>query len=410
MDTDEIELHLGREALRISAAMMTLRLWMETVPIFLKYLQIGKDSPFREACGGISDLVNRSEIQPGGNDGKLPHQHTLLYFKFHPQTEEEAQPLLDLIRGSIETFATPQEQKQLIEKGFILDADLMITFLQKMATITKHHCSRRCSVKVRVVTPDGSFETKQERRCKQPDNRMMNPHPFLHFFRPIEVHHSEEALQSLLVLGLIEASYRIDSNCLEGCYPRPEYKHLLEAKRHIPPCYATDGPYSPANPFVFAMLLSAVNLQFCTSYLLLRYLAKYVGQIDKAGKFVIKAGNRKGGDDTKMTINMEDTYNTKITGNLIEERRLASGKVQQFQMIGRELPLAEMFMQFLKYPTIITTLKYEYVPTQPMAERPILKKKSYVTRMIEQGRISNNGIRGPCDLDAGAVFPCLTKS
>jgi hypothetical protein len=73
----------------------------------------------------------------------------------------------------------------------------------------------------------------------------------------------------------------------------------------------------------------------------------------------------------------------------------------------RELPLAEMFMQFLKYPTIITTFKYEYVPTQPMAERPILKKKSYVTRMIEQGRISNNGIRGPCDLDAGSVFPCF---
>jgi hypothetical protein len=56
-------------------------------------------------CRGIIDLWNQAEIQ-AEKDGKAPHQHTLLYFKHHLKKEKEALPLLEMIRASIETFAT----------------------------------------------------------------------------------------------------------------------------------------------------------------------------------------------------------------------------------------------------------------------------------------------------------------
>jgi hypothetical protein len=134
---DPIESYMGRRSLLQSAAIMMLRLWMETVKEFLKYLQFGKDSPFREVCGGISNFTHWKKKQAGPadsniKDGKLPHGHTILQFKNRPRTEEEALPLLNMIQGSIETFATEKEQRELIKKGFVSDGDMMISFLEEM--------------------------------------------------------------------------------------------------------------------------------------------------------------------------------------------------------------------------------------------------------------------------------------
>ena len=91
---------------------------MEFVEVFLLYLQYGKDSPFENVGGGIKHIWNRSEIQ-NDSDGKHPHQHTLIYLMNHPKTKQECLPLLQVIRGSIETFANEDEKKELIEKGFL---------------------------------------------------------------------------------------------------------------------------------------------------------------------------------------------------------------------------------------------------------------------------------------------------
>jgi hypothetical protein len=94
--SDEKEAKLAREALRISAGILTLRTWIETVTIFLQYIQFGKDSPFLDICGGIKDLWARLEIQ-NKEDGKVPHCHATVDFRDPPDTQEKLFSMLNHI-------------------------------------------------------------------------------------------------------------------------------------------------------------------------------------------------------------------------------------------------------------------------------------------------------------------------
>ena len=78
-------------------------------------------------------------------------------------------------------------------------------------------------------------------------------------------------------------------------YVRSPYGLFVDAHDNMggKDCYATDGPYSPANIFLFAMLCSTMNLQYCTAYIVVRYLTKYVASVDKAYKLVIKANPKE---------------------------------------------------------------------------------------------------------------------
>ena len=66
------------------------------------------------------------------------------------------------------------------------------------------------------------------------------------------------------------------------------------------------------------MLCSTMNLQYCTAYIVVRYLTKYVASIDKANKLIIKANPEEEND---MTVTITDKYNTKITSNRIAQQR-----------------------------------------------------------------------------------------
>jgi adenine C2-methylase RlmN of 23S rRNA A2503 and tRNA A37 len=104
--------------------------------------------------------------------------------------EKEALPLLQMIRASIETFATKEEQEELIHKGFISKPDMMINFLQDMKSKLEHHCTNNpCTVSVQTTQNDGSMMAKQTHKCKQPDTRRMNPDPTSHSFLKINVNH-----------------------------------------------------------------------------------------------------------------------------------------------------------------------------------------------------------------------------
>jgi predicted GIY-YIG superfamily endonuclease len=234
----------------------------------------------------------------------------------------------------------------------------------------------------------------------------MNPYATTHHFDMVNVHHSQEALECMMRLSLIKQQEHQASEILE-CLPEEAYKSLLEAKRHIPPCYAVDRPYSPANPFLFAMMKCAMNVQYTTSYLILRYLAKYVGSVDKSQRIIVKAPE-KGERETTFRANMEDLYNTKITGNRIQQqlKEKKSRQDDRHQFEGRGLSTAELAMHFLQYPMIVTTLKFVYVPTGPMAERPMLKKSPYVNKLIEQQKVRPDA-RGPRDLDTLSIFANL---
>ena len=393
---DEHDVSQIKRSLQTSSATMSFRTWLETIKVFLKYIQFGKDSPFKDVGGGIKDIFNRLEIQEG-LDSKFHHNHTLLYLHQHPKTKEEAIELLNLIRGSIETFVTEQEKIELVEKGFV-EGNCITEFLLDMQNKLKHNCTKRCFIPVRNRSDEN--KEKFERRCKQPDNMAMNPDRRLHYFYPIDVKHSKRAAECMQELGFIEVVDDTTENKV-SIKPCEKYKHLFESTRHVPPCYSLDGRYSPANPFLCAMLLSAMNIQYCTSYMVLRYLAKYIASVDKAQRIIVKAD----GGDNKLKLTEQDHHNTKITGNkIVADKKKKESKDENFKIDGRNLALGEMLMHILEYPTILHTFKFEYIPTQPMGLRPILKQKARIHKLKQQedADIETNS---PADLNADHMFP-----
>jgi predicted GIY-YIG superfamily endonuclease len=396
-DWDDLqEKELTREALRMSSGALILRCWMELVQTFLRYLREGKDSPFTNVCGGLVDFWNRVEIQ-SEEDGKVPHCHTLLYFRKHPVNDEERFELLNMIRACMSTFLSESEKQELIDKGFVEEPDMIEGFLQDAESFLTHYCTRRCQVLSRVVNEEGHSEKEFRKRCKAPDHRRMSDYPPDHDFKHINVQHSTEAIEIMFILGLIQSASASD------VIPEKAFLHLFESKRHIPPCYSVGRPRSPANPFLFAMLLSAMNLQYCTSYLLLRYLAKYVASLDKSCKVIIKGPEKS--DERVFRVDISEGYNTKISSNrLAEETKEKNEKDKRlFRLVARVISLAELLMQILQYATIYTTLKFEYIPTQPMALRPIIKQKAHIEKMKSKGIVKGN-VSKPSDLNTSRTF------
>jgi predicted GIY-YIG superfamily endonuclease len=381
------------KALEESSCAYVVRCWNEIVQVFLKYLQFGKDSPFRNVGGGIENIFDRGEIQ-SDVDGKVPHHHLLIYLRSKAKNSEEILSVLELIRGSAENLFTEEEWKQAKEKGFVAEGDLYEDFMRQVEQLLHHHCTSRCMVKTRCQNTDGSFVWSTERKCKQPDIRLASPSPSIHCFKNVEVNHSEEAIQCMLWLGLTREERDPNTGALLF-RPLEKYK-FLQSKKHFPPCFSTTGPFSPANPFLFAMLMSAINLQYCTTYVLLRYLTKYVASMDKAVKFQVKAS-----DDGHFPLESTDDHNTKITGNRLEAEKR---KATPFRLEGRNLSMAELLMQMLKYPMITTTFKFEYIPTQNMAARPMLKRTPVIQKLKATGQVPVYA-RRHTDLNAGTTFP-----
>jgi hypothetical protein len=59
-------------------------------------------------------------------------------------------------------------------------------------------------------------------------------------------------------------------------------------------------------------------------------LAKYIGLVDKASKVTVKAGQY---NEATLQAQAEDGYNTKITGNHIEDnQKKLKNKKRDFQM------------------------------------------------------------------------------
>ena len=386
-ETQEIKM-----GLRQSAHIYMLLSWIAIGDEFLDYLKRGKDSPFINIVGGIENIWDRKEIQGNQQDGKLPHHHTLFFFKTTIPSEEERLKMLDTIRGCMNSCCTTKERSELIEKGFVKDVDMLQSLLENYAIKLKHHCTTRCLIPVRNTE---GIEPTMERRCKQVDYRIINPTPTEHYMKKVNIEHSQRTLQILLLLDMIQDCRTKESDLLE-CIPTDETKDFLSAEKHCPPCYATDGPYSPANIFLFAMLCSTMNLQYCTAYIVVRYLTKYVASIDKANKLIIKANPEEEND---MTVTITDKYNTKITSNRIaQQREQIKHHKENFEITARNLSVTEMLMQILLYKPVSTSFTFEYIPTLPMGMRPMLKSKSIAQRIIQRSTSTHR------DLDASDLF------
>ena len=365
------------------------RAWLEFITAFLYYLQYGKDSPFLVEGLEIENIWNRAEIQ-SDQDGKAPHCHTLIYFKNDTSDPEERCKVLHLIRACLNSFINADEISEMVDKGMLPTAEwsTKANYLNEVQEKQTHHCTSRCTVETQIRNEDGTVQILKERKCKAPDHRRLNPAAMEGQFIPIRICHDQLALQAMIDMELLADTTVPNDDTALAFEPLPAYKHLLVAERYCPPCSSIDGIFSPGNPFLFVMLWCAMNIQFVTLYILARYLAKYCASIDKSNKLNISMNHKQKHD---ASIVHQQGHNTKIAGNKFSAAITDAAKTKKdFSIEGRTLSMAEIVMQFLQYPAITTSFRFEFIPTTPMGSRPALaKRKSALESMQDHGEFED---------------------
>jgi hypothetical protein len=188
---------------------------------------------------------------------------------------------------------------------------------------------------------------------------------YVSYIQSIEVERDQLALQVYLNLGMIEEVRDPEDNL--KFVSTETWSRMMCTKKHIPPARGDEGVISPINPSLFVMNPCVQNLQYTTGYLLSRYLAEYIAEVDKNYKVIFKASS---GTEEGTKIEGELTGNTKISGvKLREEQKLGNHPT------GRAISILEILSQVLQYPSVVTNLKSVFVPTSCMADRPVVEKR-----------------------------------
>jgi hypothetical protein len=75
----------------------------------------------------------------------------------------------------MEYFCTKEEEEKMKKNGMLSSSfGTMRAFLEKAKELLKHHCTSRCMKPVRKKTKFGEVVSKMERKCMQPDYRLLS--------------------------------------------------------------------------------------------------------------------------------------------------------------------------------------------------------------------------------------------
>ena len=228
------------------------------------------------------------------------------------------------------------------------------------------------------------------------NNGYENPYPNEHTMKYVDVNHSEQCCKILNSIGLMKkdednGKWIIKESC-------------LQAVKHYPPSCAGDGKISPCNGRLFAATRSSQNLQFCTGYLVSRYLAKYVAGVDEHNRVRVGIASQQ---QTDLELQMEMLGNMKITSSIIKDKEKQK-KSRDFnhQTKGRAIGLMEVVSLILGYPQVYTDIRFIHVSTLPLEQRPAFDKTSKLSNLKKEGIIHPNTIiQNPRDLDERSVIP-----
>ena len=169
---------------------------------------------------------------------------------------------------------------------------------------------------------------------------------------------------------------------------------FLHPQRHIPPTNPSDDiNMSPVEGYTFAICRSMQNLQ----QLILtggvnKYVCKYIGKIDEQNYIVIFVDTETNGMlVTKATF----LHNTKVTSSKMGEDKQRKQKSDSSYPQGRCISHMEMLHHMLKYPEVITNLRFTTIATTPLEFRAGLDLESTVVKVKDSAQIGSvsNDIR-----------------
>ena len=363
--------HMCRKALHESAASFILRSWIEVSHLWLQYIVDSCEMPL----GKILKVWYRKEFQD--LIAALFHLHCMFWTADDIGTQEGLDKVLGRIRGCIADIIQLDEiEEYMVEQN--LSYDVLLEILECAEKFLRHECHARCQVPVRGSNKGDSKEPVKY-MCKVPNNPLLTDKPQDHRFVEVQVEHSKEAMEILAELGLIEILNAYDGESdVKIKYLDP----ALSMIRHVPRCDRRDGIISPVGGKLFVLNPSAQNLQFPTGYSLLRYLTKYVTEVDAVATVHCFPPSPR--NENKFRGNVEILNNTKITSVRKQNENaktsdVNNGKTRMLRPKGRLLSQTEALTMMWGEEVVTTNLEFIHLPTCAREYRATveLMKKEY---------------------------------
>ena len=186
-------------------------------------------------------------------------------------------------------------------------------------------------------------------------------------FMPLPNDLPRECLDRLVRIGLASLPTEITDEA--ETLLKPSFKHgFFKPSRHIPPIDHNSGSnMSPVEPHLFLLCRSMQNVQLirgCGGYN--KYICKYIAKIDEQNYVVVSVHQNANG---KLVTKSSFLHNTKISRSAHNENELCKVSREYSRPQGRAISLMEMLHVMLKYPEVITDLRFIAIPTVPLELR-----------------------------------------
>ena len=353
-DFEKQEIH---ESVIQASAPITLRNWLETRKLFIKYLLTSESSPF----GPAGALFARDEYQ--ADEGNLPHIHAMLKAK-EGRTQEEIDKMIDLIRCSGGDIVRVDEVDLRIQEGYISCREEADKICELGCRILSHgECTHRCLRKVSHT--DGSVSLE----CRKLNNLKVSEDNTKHTYQELPQRLTDDTIEVLRRVGLAEEKVVNEfghESKFKSCH---SYFH---PKRHIPPTNPTkDLNMSPIETITFSQCKSMQNIQVLTKTNgCNKYCCKYVSLLKRENYVTTKSDPI---EKNKITTESHHLHAPKVTSSgMAEEKEMK--KKSGNKPLGRNISLNEMYHVMLGYAEVHTDMEFISVQTCPLELRAAVER------------------------------------
>ena len=371
------EINEIKSSIRQAAATLFLRIWQEVCKLFLVYMRNSPSSPYTN----VLSIFVKCEYQKDA--GNLSHNHLILEVNWEALNQEQTLFVQDLIRASTFDIARTDEVENLISEGVFQDTSDYHDMIKDASKFLPHICNPRCLARV----------GEDKYKCRKWNNLKMSKDNTKHTFKRLPNDMSQACTNRLIQIGIIQPlCINIDG------YQNPFISNLsfFHPKRHIPPTNpSNDMNISPVEGYTFSVCRSMQNIQMLTGCNgVSKYICKYLCKIDEQNYVIVSTNKDSGNLVSRSTF----LHNTKVSSSKANEDKARSEERDKDHPNGRAISHMEMLHTMLRYPEVVTDLKFISICTMPIELRAGLDTENSITKNmdnemvdgIEVGIISDN--------------------
>lgn len=354
-----------KRAILQAASGLFLRVWEEVSAIFIDYLRNSTSSSFRHALA----IFARKEYQT--DEGNLSHIHALLKLNDKKLSQDDKDFIADLIRNDVFDVVRPNEVQGLIDEGYIRSEEDIYEVQEDQYNFTRHRCGPRCLV----------YDASGKLVCRA-TNHQISEENTKHSFVPLPSNWSNQCLERLERAGIAELT-RNECGNITSFKSHMDYFH---PKKFVPAWKYGDPNLSPVDGKTFIVCRSMQNCQrLCGSGGSCKYCCKYITKLDK-NNYMSVATNANG--DLIRRSNF--MHNTKISSSNYFQEKEREKKRDWKHPQGRCMSINEILHHILKYPEVITDLRFEDIPTVSLELRTGISLKTRTHQTQNSGSNNSN--------------------